>query len=164
MGWGGYHPAAGPTTRYNMGTGQIRPTPFANNPAMTNTLTIETAGAELLRAMDLLAEQQAVVARAKAQVMELMTDAGVKTVKLQTAQIQVVETPVWEYRDRHVTLARADVERAERELKGVKAVLKGAESAAKAVGGARGKVVATKVAVRVVGGSAASGGGKVASA
>jgi len=130
-----------------MGTGQIRPTPFANNPAM---ITIEQAGAELLRAMDLLTEQQAVVARAKAQVMELMTDAGVKTVKLPTAQIQVVETPVWEYRDRGVTAARVDVEKAEKVVKGVKAVLKGAEGAAKAAGGARARVTETKVAVRVV--------------
>ena len=151
-------PAAGPTTRYNMGTGQIRPTPFADNPAMT---TIEQAGAELLRAMDLLTEQQAVVARAKAQVMELMTDAGVKTVKLPTAQIQVVETPVWEYRDRGVTAARVDVEKAEKVVKGVKAVLKGAEGAAKAAGGARARVTETKVAVRVVGANAVSGGGMI---
>ena len=113
-------------------------------------ITIEQAGAELLRAMDLLTEQQAVVARAKAQVMELMTDAGVKTVKLPTAQIQVVETPVWEYRDRGVTAARVDVEKAEKVVKGAKAVLKGAEGAAKAAGGARARVTETKVAVRVV--------------
>lgn len=117
----------------------------------TNTpLTIETAGAELLRAMDLLAEQQAVVARAKAQIMEMMVAEGVKTARVAGSQIQVVETPVWEYRDRGVTAARADVEKAERALKAEKALLKGAEGAAKAAGGARARVTATGRAVRVV--------------
>lgn len=135
-----------------MGTGQIRPTPPQTTKAMTtNTpLTIETAGAELLRAMDLLAEQQAVVARAKAQIMEMMVAEGVKTARVAGSQIQVVETPVWEYRDRGVTAARADVEKAERALKAEKALLKGAEGAAKAAGGARARVTATGRAVRVV--------------
>lgn len=159
MGWGASAASGAPPDRVQYGDGgrgsTLTPDPLPDNPAMTNT-SIETAGAELLRAMDLLAEQQAVVAEAKARVMELMTDAGVKTAKVAGAQIQVVETPVWEYRDRHVTSARADVERVERDLKEVKAVLKGAESAAKAVGGARARVTATKVAVRVVGGSVAN--------
>jgi phenylpyruvate tautomerase PptA (4-oxalocrotonate tautomerase family) len=120
---------------------------------MTNT--IEQAGNDLLAAMDALAEQQSRVEAAKARIMELMTDAGVKTAKLPTAQVQVVATDVWEYRDRGVTEARKSVEAKERELKGVKAVLKGAEGAAKAAGGARARVVETKVSVRVV----RSGGG-----
>ena len=117
---------------------------------MTNTLTIETAGAELLAEMDRLEEQQERVARAKESILALMTEQGVKTVKIPSAQIQVVATDVWEYRDRGVTEARKTVEAKERELKAVKAVLKGAEGAAKAAGGARAKVVETRRSVRVV--------------
>jgi Tfp pilus assembly protein FimV len=116
----------------------------------TNTVTIETAGAELLAEMDALAEQQSRVDQAKARIMELMTAEGVKTSRIAGAQIQVVATDVWEYRDRGVTEARKTVEGVERELKAVKAVLKGAEGAAKAAGGARAKVTETKVSVRVV--------------
>lgn len=114
------------------------------------TLTIETAGAELLAELDRLEEQQERVARAKERILALMTDAGVKTSRIASAQVQVVATDVWEYRDRGVTDARKVVEAKEREVKAAKAVLKGAESAAKASGGARARVTATKVAVRVV--------------
>ena len=117
---------------------------------MTNTLTIETAGAELLAEMDRLEEQQERVARAKESILALMTEQGVKTVKIPSAQIQVVATDVWEYRDRGVTEARKTVEAKERELKAVKAVLKGAEGAAKAAGGARARVTETRRSVRVV--------------
>ena len=111
---------------------------------------IEQAGAELLTALDLLAEQQERVARAKERILALMTDAGVKTAKVAGAQVQVVATDVWEYRDRGVTSAKADVEKAEKAVKAAKAVLKGAEGAAKASGGARARVVETKVVVRVL--------------
>ena len=47
-------------------------------------------------------------------------------------------------------MAGGDGERAGRVVKGVKAVLRGAEGAAKAAGGARARVTETKVAVRVV--------------
>ena len=129
-----------------------------NSQLMTNTtLTIEQAGAELLAAMDLLAEQQARVDAAKGRIMELMTGEGVKTSRIANAQVQVVETPVWEYRDRGVTTARADVERAERAVKGAKALLKGAQDAAKAAGGARARVTETLRSVRVVRTGGASG-------
>ena len=117
--------------------------------AMT-VLTIEQAGNDLLAELDRLEEQQARVARAKENILALMTAEGVKTAKLGWGQVQVVSTDVWEYRDRGVTEARKSVEAKERELKGAKAVLKGAEGAAKASGGARARVTATNRAVRVV--------------
>lgn len=121
---------------------------------MTNT--IETAGAELLADLDRLEEQQNRVAAAKERIMALMTAEGVKTARVAGAQIQVVATDVWEYRDRGVTAARESVALAEKAVKGAKAVLKGAEGAAKASGGARARVTETKVGVRVVRGGAAN--------
>lgn len=87
---------------------------------------------------------------ARRAVIEFMTESGDKSAKLSWANISVVHTAEWKYRDGGVTEAAEKVAKIEKELKAAKAVLKGAKDSAKATGGTKAKVVDTKVTLRVV--------------
>ncbi len=89
-------------------------------------------------------------ALARQAVVDFLAESGEKGAKLPWANLSVVSTPVWEYRDGGVTTAKAEVAKAETALKSAKALLKGAEGAAKAAGGSKAKVTDTVTTLRVV--------------
>jgi hypothetical protein len=86
----------------------------------------------------------------KAEVLAFMEAEHPSTVKCEWGQIQFVTSETFTYRDGGVTAAKAAVAKLETQLKEAKAVLKGAENAAKAAGGARAKVTKTAHSIRVV--------------
>ncbi|MCP4843250.1 MAG: hypothetical protein GY887_16115 [Halieaceae bacterium] len=86
---------------------------------------------------------------ARLSVIEFLTGSGDKSAKLSWANISVVSTHEWKYRDGGVTEAAATVARIEKDLKAAKAVLKGAKDSAQATGGSKAKVIDTKVTLRV---------------
>jgi hypothetical protein len=87
---------------------------------------------------------------ARLSVIEFLAGSGDKSAKLSWANISVVSTHEWKYRDGGVTEAAATVARIEKDLKAAKAVLKGAKDSAQATGGSKAKVIDTKVTLRVV--------------
>ena len=95
-------------------------------------------------------EAKAREALARQAVVDFLTESGEKGAKLAWANVSIVSTPVWEYRDGGVTAAKAEVAKVETTLKAAKALLKGAENAAKAAGGSKAKVTDTLTTLRVV--------------
>jgi hypothetical protein len=100
----------------------------------------------------IIASQEAANAEkaVKAEVLAFMESEHPRTVKLDWGQIQYVTTDTITFRDGGVTAAKAAVAKLETQLKEAKAVLKGAQEAAKAAGGARAKVTKTTHSIRVV--------------
>lgn len=96
------------------------------------------------------AEAAAAEAAARASLLDYMTANQIGTIRAEFGQIQAVSTPVWEYRDGGVTKAAAEVTRAERVAKAAREFLKGCQSAARSAGGARAKLIDTKLTLRVV--------------
>ena len=86
----------------------------------------------------------------RAEVLQFMTAEHPATVKTDWGQVQFVTTETFTYRDGAVTAAKATVAKLEAQLKEAKAVLKGAENAAKAAGGARARITATAHSIKVV--------------
>ena len=89
-------------------------------------------------------------ALAREAVIRFLAETGEKGAKLPWANVSIVSTPVWEYRDGGVTASKEAVVKAETALKAAKALLKGAENAAKAAGGSKAKVTETLTTLRVV--------------
>ena len=106
-----------------------------------NDLQAAIAASEEAKAREALARQA---------VVDFLTGTGEKRAKLPWANVSLVSTPVWEYRDGGVTAAKAEVAKVETTLKAAKALLKGAENAAKAAGGSKAKVTDTLTTLRVV--------------
>lgn len=96
------------------------------------------------------AEAAAAEAAARASLLDYMTANEIGTIRAEFGQIQAVSTPVWEYRDGGVTKAAAEVTKAERVAKAAREFLKGCQSAARSAGGARAKLIDTKLTLRVV--------------
>jgi hypothetical protein len=71
------------------------------------------------------------------------------TVKVGWATISKVTKLSWSFRDSGVTAARKKVEKLEADLKAAKAILKGAEDAAKAAGGTKAKVENTDYSLMI---------------
>jgi hypothetical protein len=105
---------------------------------------------ELRSAIAAAEEAKAREAAARDAVLRFLTESGEKGSKLPWANISVVNTPVWEYRDGGVTSAKADVAKAETTLKQAKALLKGAQDAAKAAGGSKARIIDTATTLRIV--------------
>ncbi|MGA0848158.1 MAG: hypothetical protein ACO3PY_06095 [Pontimonas sp.] len=105
---------------------------------------------DLKAAITAAEEAKAREALARQAVVDFLTETGEKGAKLPWANVSIVSTPIWEYRDGGVTTAKADVAKAETALKAAKALLKGAENAAKAAGGAKAKVTDTVTTLRIV--------------
>lgn len=95
-------------------------------------------------------EAKAREALARQAVVDFLTESGEKGAKLPWANLSVVSTPVWEYRDGGVTSAKAEVAKIETALKAAKSLLKGAEGAAKAAGGAKARITDTVTTLRIV--------------
>ena len=106
--------------------------------------------AELRSAIAAAEEAKKREAAARDAVIRFLNESGEKGAKLPWANVSVVSTPVWEYRDGGVTSAKADVAKAETALKQAKALLKGAQDAAKAAGGSKARVTDTVTTLRVV--------------
>jgi hypothetical protein len=100
----------------------------------------------------IIASQEAATAEkaVKAEVLQYMETEHPATIKTDWGQIQFVTSETFAYRDGGVTAAKAAVAKLETQLKEAKAVLKGAQEAAKAAGGARAKVTKTTHSIRVV--------------
>ena len=105
---------------------------------------------DLKAAITAAEEAKAREALARQAVVDFLTESGEKSAKLAWANVSIVSTPVWEYRDGGVTSAKAEVAKIETTLKAAKALLKGAENAAKAAGGAKAKVTDTVTTLRIV--------------
>lgn len=105
---------------------------------------------DLKAAITAAEEAKAHEAQARQAVVDFLSESGEKSAKLAWANVSIVSTPIWEYRDGGVTTAKADVAKAETALKQAKALLKGAENAAKAAGGAKAKVTDTVTTLRIV--------------
>lgn len=105
---------------------------------------------ELRSAIAAAEEAKAREAAARDAVIGFLTESGEKGAKLPWANVSVVNTPVWEYRDGGVTSAKADVAKAETTLKQAKALLKGAQDAAKAAGGSKARIIDTATTLRIV--------------
>lgn len=105
---------------------------------------------ELQAAISAAEEAKQREALARQAVVDFLTESGERGAKLPWANLSVVSTPIWEYRDGGVTAAKAEVAKAETTLKQAKALLKGAENAAKAAGGSKAKVTDTLTTLRVV--------------
>lgn len=100
----------------------------------------------------IIASQEATAAEkaVKAEVLAFMEAEHPSTVKLEWGQVQFVKTEEIAFRDGAVTQAKAKVTKLETQLKEAKAVLKGAENAAKAAGGARARVIDKSYSIRVM--------------
>ena len=105
---------------------------------------------ELQAAITVSEEAKQREALARQSVIDFLAESGEKGAKLPWANVSIVSTPVWEYRDGGVTAAKAEVAKVETTLKAAKALLKGAENAAKAAGGSKAKVTDTVTTLRVV--------------
>lgn len=105
---------------------------------------------ELQAAIAAAEEAKAREALARDAVLAYLQKTGEARAKLPWANVSIVSTPIWEYRDGGVTTAKAEVAKAEATLKAAKALLKGAEGAAKAAGGSKAKVIETVTTLRVV--------------
>ena len=105
---------------------------------------------ELQAAITASEEAKAREAVARQLVIDFLTETGEARAKLAWANVSLVHTPVWEYRDGGVTAAKAEVAKIETALKAAKSLLKGAEGAAKAAGGSKAKVIETVTTLRIV--------------
>lgn len=105
---------------------------------------------ELRSAIAAAEEAKARETAARDAVIAYLQETGESRAKLSWANISVVNTPVWEYRDGGVTSAKADVAKAETALKQAKALLKGAQDAAKAAGGSKARITDTATTLRIV--------------
>lgn len=106
--------------------------------------------AELRSAIAAAEEAKAREAAAREAVIRFLTESGEKGAKLPWANVSIVSTPVWEYRDGGVTASKEAVVKAETALKQAKALLKGAQDAAKAAGGAKARITDTTTTLRIV--------------
>jgi hypothetical protein len=100
----------------------------------------------------IIASQEAATAEKaiRAEVLQFMEAEHPATIKLEWGQVQFVTSETFAFRDGGVTAAKATVAKLETQLKEAKAVLKGAQDAAKAAGGARAKVTNTAHSIKVV--------------
>jgi tellurite resistance protein len=75
---------------------------------------------------------------------------GGETVKVEWGQLQPTTRRVFTFRDGGVTAAQKEVDRIKKQLREAEKLLKGAQEAAKAAGGARARVTSETVSLRVV--------------
>jgi hypothetical protein len=80
----------------------------------------------------------------------IVSDFNSQTVKVEWGQLQPTRKQSWEFRSSAVTTAQKEVDRIKRELKAAEKVLKGAQEAAKAAGGAKAKMVDETLSLRIV--------------
>jgi hypothetical protein len=103
----------------------------------------------------IIASEEATAAEkaTRAEVLAFMEAEHPSTVKCEWGQVQFVTSDTIAYRDGAVTAAKAAVTKLETQLKEAKAVLKGAQDAAKAAGGARARITKTAHSIRVMRGN-----------
>jgi uncharacterized protein HemY len=80
----------------------------------------------------------------------IVRDYGSQTVKVEWGQIQVPIKRDYTFRDGGVTAAQKEVDRLKKQLREAEKILKGAQEAAKAAGGARARIVRETPGLRIV--------------
>jgi hypothetical protein len=80
----------------------------------------------------------------------IVSDFNSQTVKVDWGQLQPTRKQLWVFRSSAVTSAQREVDRLKKELKAAEKILKGAQDAAKAAGGAKARMIDETLSLRIV--------------